>query len=115
QRLASRIIYSDPSLRPRPHVLALNTQAQSSLWTHGISGDLPIVIVRIDKSSDLPTVRKLIRGHEYLHFKGLRADLVILNDSPTTYQQILHRELENLIRTGGLQSLQDKPGGIYLR
>ncbi|PWT93836.1 MAG: hypothetical protein C5B55_03765, partial [Blastocatellia bacterium] len=115
QRLASRIIYSDPSLRPRPHVLALNTKAQSSLWAHGISGDLPIIIVRIDKSSDLATVRKIIKGHEYLHFKGLKVDLVILNDSPTTYQQQLHRELENLIRTGGLQGLQDKPSGIYLR
>ncbi len=27
QRLAARILYSDPSLRPRPHVLALNTQS----------------------------------------------------------------------------------------
>ena len=115
QRFASRIIYSDPSLRPRPHVLALNTKAQSSLWQHGISGDLPIVVVRIGKSGDLQTVRKVVRGHEYLHFKGLKVDLVILNDSPTTYQQELHRELEIMIRTGGLQSLQDKPGGVYLR
>jgi cyclic beta-1,2-glucan synthetase len=115
QRLASRIIYSDPSLRPRPHVLALNTKAQSSLWSHGIGGDLPIVVVRIEKSADLSTVRKVVRGHEYLHFKGLKVDLVILNDSPTTYQQELHRELETMVRTGGLQSLQDKPGGIYLR
>ncbi|HEV8135334.1 MAG TPA: glucoamylase family protein [Pyrinomonadaceae bacterium] len=115
QRLAARIIYSDPSLRPRPHVLALNTKSQSSLWAHGISGDLPIVVVRIEKSGDLQTVRKVVRGHEYLHFKGLKVDLVILNDSPSSYQQQLHRELETMIRTGGLQSLQDKPGGIYLR
>ena len=115
QRLAARIMYSDPSLRPTPYVLALNTKAQSSLWAYGISGDLPIVVVRIEKSADLPTVRKLIRGHEYLHFKGLKVDLAILNDSPTTYQQELHRELETIIRTGGLQNLMDKPGGIYLR
>lgn len=115
QRLAARIIYSDPSLRPRPHVLALNTKAQSSLWAHGISGDLPIVVVRIDKSADMATVRKVIRGHEYMHFKGLQADLIILNDSPTTYQQELHRELETIVRTSGLQGLQDKPGGVYLR
>jgi cyclic beta-1,2-glucan synthetase len=115
QRLASRIIYSDPSLRPSPHVLAMNTKAQSSLWAHGISGDLPIVIVRIEKSADLSTVRKLVRGHEYLHYKGLMVDLVILNDSPSTYQQELHRELETLIRTSGLQSLQDKQSGIFLR
>ena len=115
QRLASRIIYSDPSLRPRPHVLALNTKAQSSLWAYRISGDLPILVVRIDKAADLPTVRKLVRGHEYLHYKGLKIDLVILNDNPTTYLQSLQKELEMMVRTSGLGGLQDKPGGVFLR
>src|SRR5256885_2849338 len=115
QRLAARIIYSDPSLRPRPHVLELNTKAQSSLWAYGISGDLPILVVRIDKAEDLPTVRKVVRCHEYLHYKGLNIDLVILNDNPTTYLQSLQKELEAMIRTSGLQSLQDKPGGVFLR
>jgi cyclic beta-1,2-glucan synthetase len=115
QRLAARIVYSDPSLRPTPHVLALNTKAQSSLWAHGISGDLPIVVVRINKADDLRTVRKLVRGHEYLHYKGLRVDLAILNDTATNYLQLLHQELETIVRTSGLQGLQDKPGGVYLR
>ncbi len=115
QRLAARIVYSDPSLRPRPHVLALNTKAQSSLWAYGISGDLPILVVRIDKAEDLPIVREIVRGHEYLHYKGLKIDLVILNDNPTTYLQLLQKELETMIRTSGLQSLQDKPGGVFLR
>ncbi|HEV7681940.1 MAG TPA: glucoamylase family protein [Pyrinomonadaceae bacterium] len=115
QRLASRIVYSDPSLRPRSHVLALNTLAQSSLWAHGISGDLPILVVRIADAADLPTVRKLVRGHEYLHYKGLKIDLVILNDNPTTYLQLLHKELDTLLRTSGLGGLQDKPGGAFLR
>ena len=47
QRLASRILYSDPSLRPRSDVLELNTKAQTSLWAYGISGDIPIVLARI--------------------------------------------------------------------
>ncbi|HWF90300.1 MAG TPA: glucoamylase family protein, partial [Pyrinomonadaceae bacterium] len=115
QRLAARIVYSDPSLRPTPHVLALNTKAQSSLWAYGISGDLPIVVVRINKAADMRTVKKLVRGHEYLHYKGLRVDLVILNDTPTDYLQLLHQDLDTTIRTSGLQALQDKPGGVYLR
>ncbi len=115
QRLAARIVYSDPSLRPTPHVLALNTKAQSSLWAYGISGDLPIVVVRIDKAADMSTVRKLVRGHEYLHYKGLKVDLVILNDTPTDYLQLLHEDLQNIVRTSGLQGLQDKAGGVYLR
>jgi cyclic beta-1,2-glucan synthetase len=115
QRLAARIIYSDPSLRPRPHVLELNTKAQSSLWAYGISGDLPILVVRINKAEDLAVVRKIVRGHEYLHYKGLKIDLVILNDNPTTYLQSLQKELEAMIRTSGLGSLLDKPGGAFLR
>jgi cyclic beta-1,2-glucan synthetase len=115
QRLAARIVYSDPSLRPTPHVLALNTKAQSSLWAYGISGDFPIIVVRINRAADLGTVKKLVRGHEYLHYKGLRSDLVILNDTPTSYLEPLHKELETIVRTSGLQGQQDKPGGIYLR
>ena len=115
QRLAARIVYSDPSLRPRPHVLGLNTRAQSSLWAYGISGDLPILVARIDKAEDLPTIKMLVRSHEYLHYKGLKIDLVILNDNPTTYLGLLQKELETIVRTSGLSSLQDKPGGVYLR
>jgi cyclic beta-1,2-glucan synthetase len=115
QRLAARIVYSDPSLRPTPHVLALNTKAQSSLWAYGISGDLPIVVVRINKPEDLITVKRVVRGHEYLHYKGLKTDLVILNDTPTSYLQLLQQDLDTIVRTSGLQALQDKPGGVYLR
>ena len=39
QRLAGRILYSDPSLRPRSHQLALNTKTQSGLWAYGISAE----------------------------------------------------------------------------
>jgi cyclic beta-1,2-glucan synthetase len=115
QRLAGRVLYSDPSLRPSPHVLAMNTRAQASLWPYGISGDLPIVIVRISRSEDLSTVRQLLRGHEYLRLKGLSIDLVILNDHPPSYVQALQEELVALVRSSGSAALQDKPGGVYLR
>jgi cyclic beta-1,2-glucan synthetase len=115
QRLAGRLLYSDPSLRPRPHVLALNTQGQSSLWPYGISGDLPIVLVRIGQAEELDMVRQILRAHEYLRLKGLSFDLVILNDRPLTYAQELNEELQALIRKTGSQALLDKPGGVYLR
>ncbi|HEU4595677.1 MAG TPA: glucoamylase family protein [Pyrinomonadaceae bacterium] len=115
QRLAGRVLYADPSLRPRPHVLALNTLAQSSLWPYGISGDLPIVIVRVSRDEDLDVVRQLLRGHEYLRLKGLTIDLVILNDHPPTYAQELQDGLLAMIRASGSQALQDKPGGVFLR
>ena len=41
QRLANRILYSDPSLRPPAALLASNERGAPGLWAHGISGDLP--------------------------------------------------------------------------
>lgn len=115
QRLAGRLLYSDPSLRPGSHVLELNTQAQSALWPYGISGDLPIVLVRIGQSEEIDMVRQILRAHEYLRLKGLSIDLVILNDRPLSYVQELHDDLQTLIRKSGSHALLDKPGGVYLR
>src|SRR5205085_8795334 len=37
------------------------------------------------------------------------------NDTPSSYGQPLQQELDTAIRTSGLQGLQDKPGGVFLR
>jgi cyclic beta-1,2-glucan synthetase len=115
QRLAGRVLYFDPSLRPRPHVLALNKLTQSGLWSQGISGDLPIVILRLDREEDIQMARQLLRGHQYLRSKGLRFDLVILNDHPASYAQELQDALQLAVRTSGAQALLDKPGGVFVR
>ena len=115
QRLAGRLLYSDPSLRPRSHVLAMNTKDQSGLWAYGISGDLPIAVVRISEEGDLKTVRQLLRAHEYLRLRGLVFDLVVLNDHPASYVQLLQDELQRLVRASGSQAFIDKPGGVFLR
>ena len=114
QRLAGRVLYSDNSLRPRSDVLMLNKKTQSELWKYGISGDLPIVLMRISVLDDLDMVRQVLRGHEYLRLKGLPIDLVILNDHPPSYLQILQDEIQALLRSTGLQTLQDQPGGVYV-
>ncbi len=115
QRLGGRVLYPDSSLRPRPHVLALNKLTQSGLWPHGISGDLPIVILRLEREEDVPMSRQLLRAHQYLRSKGLQFDLVILNDHPTSYAQSLQDSLQMAVRSSGGQALLDKPGGIFIR
>ena len=108
QRLANRILYSDPSLRPPSGLLVRNERGAPGLWAHGISGDLPIVMVRIDEIEDLDIVRQLLRAHEYWRLKLLDVDLVILNEHGATYAQDLHDSLEALARTS--QSLQARGG-----
>ncbi|MGH7373479.1 MAG: glucoamylase family protein, partial [Candidatus Rokuibacteriota bacterium] len=99
QNLAGRILYSDPTLRPAADVLKRNASGPSVLWAQQISGDLPIVLVRIDESEDRGIVRQLLRAHEYWRMKGLAVDLVILNEKAHSYTQELQASLEALVRT----------------
>ncbi|MBK7705579.1 MAG: hypothetical protein IPJ30_07305 [Acidobacteria bacterium] len=115
QRLAAHILYSDNSLRSPEKMLALNSKPQSDLWVHGIGGDLPIVLVRVNRAEGLPQIRELLNAHEYLRLKGLKFDLVVLNENPPGYLQFLHDELLRLVRTSGEAHLLDQTGGIFIK
>ncbi len=99
QRIANRVLYADLSLRPSPEILRRASGGQSALWPHGISGDLPIVLVRIDDAEDQEIVRQLLRAHEYWRLKQLAVDLVIVNEQASSYAQELQAALETLVRT----------------
>ncbi len=117
QNLASRILYSDPTLRPSADALRRNTSGPSALWAQQISGDLPIVLVRIDESEDRGIVRQLLRAHEYWRVKGLAVDLVILNEKAHSYTQELQASLEALVRTSQSarpDEREDAHGNVFI-
>lgn len=99
QRLASHVVYADPSLRPSSEALRRGGGGPAALWAQGISGDLPIVLARIDTVEDIAIVRQLLRAHEYWRMKQLAVDLVILNDRASSYVQDLQIALETQVRT----------------
>ncbi|HLA01640.1 MAG TPA: glycosyl transferase, partial [Aestuariivirga sp.] len=98
QRLASHLIYAGPTMRPPSQVLQTCMRAQPNLWSQGISGTKPILLVRVDAVEDLEIVRQLLRAHEYWNAKQLAVDLVILNDRRASYIQDLQGAIEELIR-----------------
>ncbi len=99
QRLAGHVIYASPRLRPPSARIAAGAGSQSGLWAQGISGDLPIVLLRIDDIEHLGVVRTVLKAHEYWGMKRLAVDLVILNDRQSSYAQDLQIALETLLRT----------------
>ena len=117
QRLANRVMYSDPTLRPSAEILKRNVLGPSALWAYGISGDLPIVLCRIDEAEHLETVRRLIRAHNYWRMKQLAVDLVIVNERSTSYLQDLQSALESIVRVNLSRSAPGKdsaPGSVFL-
>ena len=117
QELASRILYSDATLRPSSAVLTSNNRGAAGLWRHGISGDLPIVLVRIDDAEDQNIVRQLLRAHEYWRMKQLAVDLVILNEQAPSYAQNLQEALETQVRASHSRlqhEAQDSSGNVFI-
>ncbi|MGD0188757.1 MAG: glucoamylase family protein [Roseiarcus sp.] len=98
QRLANHLLYCEPTLRPPADVLERGAGKASTLWAAGISGDLPILLVRVEEDHDLDFVRQLLRAHEYWRLKRLAVDLVILNERAASYVQDFQIALEALVR-----------------
>ena len=114
QELAGALIYADPTRRAPPPVLARTPGRQEMLWRHGISGDLPIVLVRIDQPEDRGIVRDLLRAQEYWRMKGLYADLVVINQKPGSYSDDLQHAIEDLVRGSGRRGREEPDGGAFI-
>ena len=112
-RLASRVFGPDRSCID-PADLEANTLGQSNLWGLAISGDLPIVLVRVTEADSSPLVRQVLRAQEYWRINGLRADVVIVNDHPAEYLDETHGMLRGIIQEPRWAGWIDKPGGVFL-
>jgi cyclic beta-1,2-glucan synthetase len=112
-RLASRVFGFDESCIS-PGDLARNTLGQSNLWGYGISGDLPIVLVRVTEAAAIPLVRQLLHAQEYWRVKGLRADVVILNEQPVEYLDETQEFLTTVVQEPRWAAWNNTHGGMFL-
>lgn len=114
-KLASSVIYHNQTLRAAASVISKNQRGQSGLWSHSISGDLPIVLLEVSDTGNLSLVRQVIKAQAYWHLKGLAADLVILNEDPSGYRQVLQDQIQGLIAAGIGINASDRQGRIFVR
>ncbi len=114
-RLAGALIYADPARRASHGVLLNNRRGQNGLWSYGISGDSPMILLHVSDSEKVEIVRQLIRAHSYWRMKGLTVDLIILHEEHSVYRQSLQDQITSLISSGIEAQMLDKPGGIFVR
>ncbi len=115
QRLASHLVYAGNALRAPRGVIAANREGVPGLWRHGISGDKPILLLRIREADELPIVQQMLVAHAYWRLKGLEVDLVIFMEEAGTYLDELFQQVQNLVRSSVSHALADKPGGVFVR
>ncbi|MBC7521509.1 MAG: glycosyl transferase, partial [Sandarakinorhabdus sp.] len=116
QRLAGRMLYVSAGMRPPADAIAQGTGAQSGLWSLGISGDLPIIVLCIAEIEHLNVARELVQATDYWRMKQLPFDLVIINDRGTSYVQDLQAALEGLVRASQSRAQfgDRSPGAVFV-
>ncbi len=114
QRMLSALLYPQPALRAAPSSLAENTKGQPGLWAFGISGDYPIILVRITDEQEIGLVRDLARAHTFWRNRQLKVTLVVLNQRDTGYTQELYNQVHQLIVRMGSGAWINRHDGIFL-
>ncbi len=109
QRVATSLIYPDKALRMPSESIANGLGSQSELWPMSISGDFPILALRIDDEADMETLRNLLRAHEYWRAKGLVVDVVVINERSFSYAQDFQRGLEAICENSRARGAQLGP------
>ena len=72
------------------------------------------MLLRVAEGESLPLARQLLNAQEYWRVKGLRADVVILNEHPADYLDEMQSLLSSLVQEPPWVGWLGKPGGMFL-
>lgn len=114
QSAASNIFFLSSSRENRENYVENISKHQKDLWAYGISGDLPIIMLFIEKEEDVNLAFTAVKFHHYLKLKGVKLDLVIYNNEGVTYEAPLQKNIMEIIRTSNERNSLNKAGGIFV-
>ncbi|HVN54432.1 MAG TPA: glucoamylase family protein [Anaerolineaceae bacterium] len=114
QQLLSALLYPSEALRAAPEVLEKNVKGQSGLWAYGISGDYPVLLVRVREEGDSPLLLEALQAYTYWRNRRIKINLVILNEQDTGYAMDLHNQIQRQITLLGADAWLNQRDGIFL-
>ena len=114
QDMMTHIIMLSPLRRESSELLKQNNQGQSKLWSYGISGDIPIVLVSVSAVHEMDVVEQAIKAHKYWKTKGLNVDLILLNEDESSYYQPMEELLKEKIFNLGSGHLINNYAGVFI-
>lgn len=120
QRLFSALLFVDPTFRAPPGAgpeaeaaLSLPRPRKNAFWGQGISGDLPILVMRVGDPGAM-LVHEVALAQRYLRSCGVGFDFVILDEEPSGYATDGLGTLRNSLAQANLGGWMGKRGGVHL-
>ena len=95
QRMANALYYSDSSMRAPADQIVTGQGGGPTLWSGGISGDNPIVLLNVHDTDGLTLVDAVLTAQSFWSGKGLTADVVVIGDGGEALQKALKQRVED--------------------
>lgn len=111
QRLLSALVYQRPLRRDRGEPPRTGI---GGLWRFGLSGDLPVVLLALPELRVDDLVDLALAAHTYARGRGLRFDLVLLNEHDDSYDQPLADRIRRLLSARHVEGWLDRDGGVHV-
>ena len=115
QKMLGYLIFSNPFRTKQMQNLEEKKYLQSELWKYGISGDLPILLVKVEQSNEAEILEEILKAYEFFRLKNMAIDLVIINEEPNSYEKYTKDAIYNSILNTNLTYFQNAAnGGIFV-
>ncbi len=114
QALTSLIAHPHPSLRAGSADRKANSLGQPRLWSLGVSGDNPIVLVRVGVSTSREFLLRLVRMHDLWRRRLFKVDMIILRTGVSGYVEPARERLLSVLRETGAHEMLGRNGGVHL-
>jgi len=97
QKMLSYLIFNNPISRIKITPYENEKFGVQGLWKYGISGDLPILLVKISNINDIDVLEECVKAYEYYRTKNIEIDLVILNEEESSYENYVKDAIERVL------------------
>ena len=114
QNIMSLLINTNYSRKLYINNYANKIYSQDDLWKFGISGDFPILMLKIRDVNDSYVLEDVLKAYEYLKIKNINIELIILNEERYSYDKYLNEVIENSILNRHIAYMKNVRAGIFV-
>ncbi len=112
QRMLPYIIFQNPMKRLNINKISKTKHSQEEFWKYGISGDLPIVLLKIKNIDNISVVREILKAYEFFRTRNIKFDLIILDEEKNSYEKYLREAIFKEVANKQLSYLLNS--GIFI-
>ncbi len=86
---------------------------KSDLWSFGISGEIPIILIKINSEESAPDLAPYLRFNRILRSSGIATDLAVLYSDRDGYTSPIEESVRGIIKKEGCSLMAGVSGGIH--